>query len=118
LIVANLRRIFNDVYNLPFPTFSLLDGIALGGGLELALNTDIRVATKGCLIGLTETYWSLLPGGGGTQTLQRLIGSAKAKELIFTARKINGEEAEKLGIVNYVEENLQDAEKRIYGIID
>jgi enoyl-CoA hydratase/carnithine racemase len=48
-----LRRIFNDVYNLPFPTFSLLDGIALGGGLELALNTDIRIATKSCLIGLT-----------------------------------------------------------------
>lgn len=90
LIVANLRRIFNDVYNLPFPTFSLLDGIALGGGLELALNTDIRVATKSCLIGLTETYWSLLPGGGGTQTLQRIIGVAKAKELIYTARKING----------------------------
>lgn len=75
----NLRRIFNDVYNLPFPVLCLMDGIALGGGLELALNADIRVTTKNTLIGLTETSWSLLPGGGGTQNLARLIGIGKAK---------------------------------------
>jgi enoyl-CoA hydratase/carnithine racemase len=59
----------------------------------LALNADIRIATKNSLIGLTETHWSLIPGAGGTQTLSRLIGVAKAKELIFTARKLNGEQA-------------------------
>lgn len=90
LIVFNLRRIFNDVMNLPFPVMCLMDGIALGGGLELALNADIRITTKNTLIGLTETSWSLLPGGGGTQNLARLIGIGKAKELIYTSRKING----------------------------
>jgi methylglutaconyl-CoA hydratase len=116
--VFNLRRIFNDVMNLPFPVLCLMDGIALGGGLELALNTDIRVTTKNTLIGLTETSWSLLPGGGGTQNLARLIGVGKAKELIYTSRKINGEEALKLGIVNHCENTYEEAEKRVYSIID
>lgn len=56
-----------------------MDGPALGGGLELALNADIRVATYNSLIGLPETYWSLIPGAGGTQTLARTIGVARAK---------------------------------------
>lgn len=51
----------------------------MGGGLELALNTDIRIATKGALLGLPETYWSLIPGAGGTQTLARIIGTALTK---------------------------------------
>jgi enoyl-CoA hydratase/carnithine racemase len=92
-IVWNLRRIFNDVRNIHCPVICVIDGPALGGGLELALNADIRIATKNSLIGLPETYWSLIPGAGGTQTLARTIGVAKAKELIFTARKLNGEQA-------------------------
>jgi enoyl-CoA hydratase/carnithine racemase len=87
----------------------VIDGPALGGGLEMALNTDIRIATKGASIGLTETKWSLIPGAGGTQTLARLIGVAKAKELIFTARRLSGLEAKDLGIVEYVEEDYQSA---------
>ena len=89
--MLNLRRIFNDLRNVHCPILCLIDGPALGGGLELALNADIRVATKGSLIGLPETYWSLIPGAGGTQTLARVIGTAMAKELIFTARKVDGE---------------------------
>ena len=114
----NLRRIFNEVYNLPFPVLCLMDGIALGGGLELALNADIRITTKNTLIGLTETSWSLLPGGGGTQNLARLIGIGKAKELIYTSRKINGEEALKMGIVNHCEPTYPEAEKKVFSIID
>lgn len=75
----NLRRIFNDVRNIHCPVICVIDGPALGGGLELALNADIRIATKNSLIGLPETYWSLIPGAGGTQTLARTIGVAKAK---------------------------------------
>lgn len=75
----NLRRIFNDVRNIHCPVICVIDGPALGGGLELALNADIRVATKNSLIGLPETYWSLIPGAGGTQTLARTIGVAMAK---------------------------------------
>ena len=92
-LVRNLRRIFNDVRMIHCPVICLIDGPALGGGLELALNADIRIATKNSLIGLPETYWSLIPGAGGTQTLARTIGVAKAKELIFTARKLNGDQA-------------------------
>ncbi len=79
MIVCNLRRIFNEVRNIHCPVIALVDGPALGGGLELALNADIRIATKAALIGLPETYWSLIPGAGGTQTLSRLIGTSKAK---------------------------------------
>lgn len=78
-LVRNLRRIFNDVRNIHCPVLCVIDGPALGGGLELALNADIRIATKKSLIGLPETYWSLIPGAGGTQTLARTIGIAKAK---------------------------------------
>jgi len=77
------------VYNLPFPTIACIDGPALGGGLELALSCDMRIASEKSLIGLVETALALLPGAGGTQKLPRIIGAAKAKELIFTARKIN-----------------------------
>ena len=74
-----MRRIFNDIRHIHCPVLCIIDGPALGGGLELALNADIRVATQKSLIGLPETYWSLIPGAGGTQTLSRAIGVAKAK---------------------------------------
>lgn len=86
--------------------------------MELALNADIRVATYKSLLGLPETYWSLIPGAGGTQTLARTIGIARAKELIFTARKLNGQEAAEYGIVNYAEEDYEKAEKRVMSLID
>lgn len=101
-IVNNLRRIFNDLRHIHCPVICLIDGPALGGGLELALNADIRIATLKSEMGLPETYWSLIPGGGGTQTLARTIGVSLAKELIFTGRRVKGEEALKLGLVNHV----------------
>lgn len=96
----------------------MIDGPALGGGLELALNSDIRIATASALLGLVETNWSLIPGGGGTQTLSRTIGIAKAKELIFTARKITGVEALDMGIVNYTLPTHAEAEAKAFGLID
>lgn len=84
------------------PTISVIDGPALGGGCELALCTDIRVATKDALFGLPETGLAIIPGAGGTQRLPRLIGISKAKELIFTGDRVSANEALAMGLVNHV----------------
>lgn len=107
--VRLLRNTFDKISRIEIPTFSSIDGFALGGGLELALATDIRICSKISVLGLPETSLGIIPGAGGTQRLSRLIGANKAKELIFTSKKLNSEECEKLGIVNYVFENGEEA---------
>ncbi|KAI8592224.1 putative enoyl-CoA hydratase/isomerase family [Geranomyces variabilis] len=99
--VYGLRTAFGNLESLPIPTIAALDGAALGGGLEVALSTDIRVAGPGAKLGLPETRLAIIPGAGGTQRLPRLIGIPRAKELIFTARVLKSEEAERIGLVNY-----------------
>jgi methylglutaconyl-CoA hydratase len=81
---------------------AVLEGAAFGGGLELALAADLRVAGAEAKMGLVETALAIIPGGGGTQRLPRLIGAARAKELIFTARRLGAEEAGRLGLVDQV----------------
>ena len=76
------------------------DGFALGGGLEWAMGHDLRTSSDEAKMGVTETKLAIIPGGGGTQNLTRLVGVGKAKELAFTARMINGKEAERIGLVN------------------
>lgn len=98
--VSSLRSLVTDVETLPMPVISAIDGVALGGGLELALATDIRVAASEAKMGLVETKLAIIPGGGGTQRLPRIIGPAKAKELIYTARILDGEQAKQIGLVN------------------
>jgi methylglutaconyl-CoA hydratase len=94
----NLRRLISELENLAIPTIAVMDGPALGGGLELALGCDLRVAGKGASkIGLPETKLGIIPGAGGTQRATRLIGLAKAKELMFTGRMIGPDEALQLG---------------------
>ncbi|XP_070366013.1 enoyl-CoA hydratase domain-containing protein 2, mitochondrial isoform X19 [Equus asinus] len=85
----------------PAPTIAALDGFALGGGLELALACDLRVAASTAVMGLIETTRGLLPGAGGTQRLPRCLGVALAKELIFTGRRLSGTQAQVLGLVNH-----------------
>lgn len=97
-----VHEIFNMIEALPKPTIAVLNGYTLGGGLELALTCDIRVAEEHAQIGLPEVKLSLLPGAGGTQRLPRLIGPAKAKELLFTGDSLSANEAERIGIVNSV----------------
>ncbi|CAH8842483.1 unnamed protein product [Trichobilharzia szidati] len=101
-LVAGLRSLFQRIYLLPMPTIAAIDGAAFGGGLELALACDIRYAgiLPKCQLGLIETHWALLPGAGGSQRLPRLIGEAKAKELMYAAARITAEEAEHFGVVN------------------
>ena len=100
--VENIRAAFSEWAELPMPTIAALEGGAFGGGLELALAADLRVAGAGANMGLVETALAIIPGGGGTQRLPRLIGASRAKELIFTARRIGAEEAGRLGLVDRV----------------
>jgi enoyl-CoA hydratase/carnithine racemase len=87
---------------LPMPTIAAIEGNALGGGLELALCCDIRVASETSRLGLPEVRLAVTPGAGGTQRLPRVVGSARAKELILTGRVLTADEAERIGLVSRV----------------
>ncbi|MBB5172273.1 enoyl-CoA hydratase [Texcoconibacillus texcoconensis] len=100
--VSLIQENINDVEALPQPVICALNGSALGGGLELALACDIRVASEHIKLGLTETSLAIIPGAGGTQRLPRLIGRGKAKEMIFTAKRIAADEAARIGLVEHV----------------
>jgi len=86
----------------PVPTIAAVNGYALGGGCEVALACDVRIAAENASFGFPEVGLGILPGMGGTQRLPRLIGPALAKELIFTGRRIGAEEAKAIGLVNRV----------------
>ncbi|PLX45821.1 MAG: enoyl-CoA hydratase [Deltaproteobacteria bacterium] len=98
--VATIRRTMDLVENLPAPTIAAINGFAFGGGLEIALACDIRLISENAKVGLTETSLAIIPGAGGTQRLPRIIGKAKAKELIFTARRITGADAVEIGLAS------------------
>jgi methylglutaconyl-CoA hydratase len=98
--VEKLRMSFHGVSTLPIPTIAAIEGAALGGGLELALACDIRIAGARATLGLPETSLAIIPGAGGTQRLPRVVGVAKAKELIFTSARLTAEEAAAIGLVN------------------
>ncbi|KAM6034709.1 methylglutaconyl-CoA hydratase, mitochondrial isoform 4-T5 [Chlamydotis macqueenii] len=102
--VSKARATINEMANLPVPTIAAIDGTALGGGLELALACDIRVAASSAKMGLVETKLAIIPGAGGTQRLPRTIGVSLAKELIFSARVVDGEEAKSIGLISHVVE--------------
>lgn len=95
--VQKLRATLTEVEDLPMPTVAAIEGVAVGGGLELALACDLRVAAASARLGLIETSRGLLPGAGGTQRLPRAVHPSIAKELIFTSRIVNGDEAKQLG---------------------
>ncbi|KAH9492046.1 hypothetical protein Btru_029359 [Bulinus truncatus] len=106
LFVSKLRYTISELQNLPMPTIAAIDGAALGGGLEMALGCDLRVAASNAKIGLVETSLAIIPGAGGTQRLPRIISPALAKELIFTSRVLDGNQAKEYGVVNHcVEQN-------------
>lgn len=100
--VMKIRDVFNQIAELPQPTIAAVNGHALGGGFELMLACDFKYAVADAKMGLTELSWAIIPGAGGTQRLPRLIGETKAKELIFTARKLTADQAKEYGIISAV----------------
>eukprot|EP00798_Chlamydomonas_sp_ICE-L_P002280 gene2280-8548_t len=100
--VASLNRAFTALQALPMPTIALVEGLALGGGAEMALACDFRVLSEGAIFAFPETRLGIIPGAGGTQRLPRLIGPARAKELIFTGRRIEAFEALQIGLAEHV----------------
>jgi enoyl-CoA hydratase/carnithine racemase len=99
---ARLQQAFTAVAALPFPVIAAVNGYALGGGLELALATDIRIGSDRCTVGLPEVTLGIIPGSGGTQRLTQIVGRSAAKLLIMTGRNVPADEAERLGILNQV----------------
>ena len=108
--VTLIGSVVRKVELLPQPVIAVLNGVAFGGGLELALACDIRIAGNHMAVGLTETSLGIIPGAGGTQRLPRLIGIGKAKSLIYSARRLQAEEAVRYGILEalYSSEHLQE----------
>jgi enoyl-CoA hydratase/carnithine racemase len=102
--IFTIRNTFTAVEQVRIPVIAALNGFAFGGGMELALACDLRIAASNAVMGLTETSFAIIPGAGGTQRLPRIIGVARAKELIFTARRIDAKTALEIGLVNKVVE--------------
>lgn len=97
-----MHSLLNKIENLEKPVIAAINGYALGGGCQLALACDVRIASNNAKIGQTEVTVGIPPGWGGTQRLFRIVGPAKAKELIYTGKMISAHEAERIGLVNKV----------------
>ncbi|WP_153735146.1 enoyl-CoA hydratase [Aquibacillus halophilus] len=100
--VMEMHDLMNEIDQFPKPTIVVLDGVTFGGGCELALAFDIRIAEEQATIALPEVKLGIFPGAGGTQRLPRLIGEARAKEMMFTGEAVGATEAERIGLVNRV----------------
>lgn len=97
-----INNAFNQLAALPKPTLCALNGSAYGGGLELALTCDFRIAVDTAELGLTEVRLGIMPGAGGTQRLPRVVGVARAKEMILLGRRISAQRAYEIGLINEV----------------
>ncbi len=110
--MANGQRIISRFGVLPMPSIALINGYAFGGGLELALACNFRLALKTARLGLPEIKLGRIPGYGGTQRLPRLVGEARAAEIVMTGRTVGADEAERIGLVNrLVDSDLVEAGK-------
>jgi 3-hydroxypropionyl-coenzyme A dehydratase len=108
-----IHNLLNKIENLGKPVIAAINGYALGGGCELALACDIRIASSNAKIGQTEVVIGIPPGWGATQRLLRIVGPAKTKELIYSGKMITAEEAEQVGLVNKVVSLTYEEENRL-----
>lgn len=104
LSVRGIQELYNSIENCTKPTIAMINGYALGGGFELAMSCDIRIASTNAKMGLPELNLSIIPAAGGTQRLARIVGKGKALELILTGKMINADEAYRIGLVAEVVE--------------
>ena len=100
--LVELHGALREIERCPRPWIAALNGLALGGGCELALACDLRVMSPSAQLGLTETKIGIIPGGGGTVRLSRIVGLGRAREMIFTARRVEAAEALQIGLANRV----------------
>ena len=116
---SDMQRLFDRIEEFPKPTIAAVNGVALGGGCELAMACDIRVAADSARFALPETNLAVLPGAGGTQRLARLVGTGRAIELILTGRLADAEEALAIGLVTSVvpDDRLMEEVHRLTGQI-
>ncbi len=119
---TEIRPIFDDnvweyIWNLSKPTIAMIDGFALGGGSELALSCDLRIATPRSNFGTPEINLGLIPGGGGTQRLCRLLGYGKAMEMVMSGEMVDGTEAHRIGLVNHLVEP-DELHQKVMGIAE
>ena len=100
--ILKLQEMLNKIEDLPFPVIAKINGYCLGGGLELAMACDIRIASSNAVLGQPEIKLGLIPGAGGTQRLSRLVGKGIAKELIFTGDNMDAQRAYEINLINKV----------------
>ncbi|MHA1543424.1 MAG: enoyl-CoA hydratase/isomerase family protein [Candidatus Hodarchaeales archaeon] len=114
-IILELQEVLNKIEDLKVPVIASINGFCLGGGLELAMACDLRIASENAKLGQPEIKLGLIPGAGGTQRLSRLVGNGLAKEIIMFGDNINPERAKEIGLVNWVvsAENLEEETNKI-----
>lgn len=100
--VSSLRETFTSLAELPIPSIAAINGVALGGGLELALACDIRIASEPSLLGLPETSLAIIPGAGGTQRLSRIVGIARAKYMVLSGIRLTAKQALDYGLITEI----------------
>lgn len=120
LFRQGLSRIVAFIESMPKPVIAAISGYALGGGCELALACDIRIASETAVLGQPEIRIGIIPGGGGTQRLAHLVGASKAKDMIFSGRQVKADEAYRMGLVDQVvpeEQLLEKAREKMQSYI-
>lgn len=115
--VRRLHQLFFRIERLPIVTLAAIKGAALGGGLELALSCDLRLASRSAVLGLPEARVGMIPGAGGTQRLTRLCSIGVASRLILSGEMVNGDEAERLGLVQWSVSDT-DFEQQAQAVMD